>query len=45
MSFVVAPIVEGHGDVAAVPVLIRKMARSFRRFRKVIDEFVAELPP
>lgn len=26
MSFVVAPIVEGHGDVAAVPLLLRRMA-------------------
>lgn len=26
MTFIIAPIVEGHGDVAAVPVLLRRMA-------------------
>lgn len=28
MSFTVAPIVEGHGDVAALPLLLRRMAPS-----------------
>lgn len=35
MSFVVAPIVEGHGDVAAVPVLLRRMAPSLLVARPV----------
>ena len=46
MSFAVAPIVEGHGDVAALPVLLRKMHPSiqvkspvrFPRTKLLIDE-------
>jgi len=35
MSFVIAPIVEGHGDVSALPVLLRRLAPSLHVKRPV----------
>jgi hypothetical protein len=49
MSFVVAPIVEGHGDVGAVPVLLRRLDSAlqvktpvrFPRSRLLIDDHLS----